>query len=141
METRSPPTTLTGDACRRLEAIIRDDLEHATVSSAMVLVEEGGRITINELVLRLEDGRMVTLMPLDIPHFSQLIVNRQPPLHDLRPNTPQPQFLKLPWRQPQALGGLVGRELLGWGIGFGVGHAAMKALFAGEAKRMGTLQA
>ena len=36
--------TLTGDACRRLEAIIRDDLEHATVSSAMVLVEEGGRI-------------------------------------------------------------------------------------------------
>jgi len=67
METRSPPTTLTGDACRRLERIIRDDLEHATVSSTMVLVEEDGRITINELVLRLEDGRMVTLMPLDIP--------------------------------------------------------------------------
>ena len=61
------PTTLTGDACRSLEAIIRDDLEHATVSSAMVLVEEGGRIVINELVLRLEDGRMVTLMPLDVP--------------------------------------------------------------------------
>ena len=66
METRTPPTTLTGDTCRRLERIIRDDLEHATVSSAMVLVEEGGRITINELVLRLEDGRMVTLMPLDV---------------------------------------------------------------------------
>lgn len=58
--------TLTGDACRRLEAIIRDDLERAAVSSAMVLVEEGGRIVINELVLRLEDGRMVTLMPLDV---------------------------------------------------------------------------
>ena len=66
METRTPPTTLPGDACRRLERIIRDDLEHATVSSAMVLVEEGGRIVINELVLRLEDGRMVTLMPLDV---------------------------------------------------------------------------
>ena len=26
----------------------------------MVLVEEGGRITINELVLRLEDGRIVS---------------------------------------------------------------------------------
>lgn len=67
METRSLPTTLTGDACRRLERIIRDDLEHATVSSAMMLVEESGRIIINELVLRLDDGRMVTLMPLDIP--------------------------------------------------------------------------
>lgn len=67
MTSNTLPATLTGDACRRLERIIRDDLEHATVSSAMVLVEEGGRITINELVLRLEDGRMVTLMPLDIP--------------------------------------------------------------------------
>ena len=67
MTNNTQPITLTGDACRRLEAIIRDDLEHATVSSAMVLVEESGRITINELVLRLEDGRIVSLMPLDIP--------------------------------------------------------------------------
>ena len=68
MQTNEPLNfNLTGDACRRLEAIIRDDLEHATVSSAMVLVEEGGRIVINELVLRLEDGRMVTLMPLGVP--------------------------------------------------------------------------
>jgi len=59
--------TLADDACRRLERIIRDDLERAAVSSAMVLVEEGGRIVINELVLRLEDGRMVTLMPLGVP--------------------------------------------------------------------------
>ena len=57
------PTT----AREELERYIKDDLEHATVSSAMVLVEEGGRIVINELVLRLEDGRMVTLMPLDVP--------------------------------------------------------------------------
>ena len=67
MTNNTQPITLTGDTCRRLERIIRDDLEHATVSSAMVLVEEGGRITINELVLRLEDGRMVTLMPLGVP--------------------------------------------------------------------------
>jgi len=66
MTNNTLPATLPGDACRRLEAFIRDDLEHATVSSAMVLVEEGGRIVINELVLRLEDGRMVTLMPLDV---------------------------------------------------------------------------
>ena len=57
------PTT----AREELERYIKDDLERAAVSSAMVLVEEGGRITINELVLRLDDGRMVTLMPLDIP--------------------------------------------------------------------------
>ena len=50
------PTT----AREELERYIKDDLEHATVSSAMVLVEEGGRITINELVLRLEDGRIVS---------------------------------------------------------------------------------
>ena len=65
-------TLLTGDACRRLEAIIRDDLEHATVSSAMVLVEEGGRITINELVLRLEDGRMVAVSPFSAsPNYGE----------------------------------------------------------------------
>jgi len=67
MTNNTQPITLTGDACRRLEAIICEDLEHATVSSAMVLVEESGRIVINELVLRLEDGRMVTLMPLGVP--------------------------------------------------------------------------
>ena len=48
------------DACRRLEAIIRDDLEHATVSSASVHVGPDGRITLEELVLRLEDGRIVS---------------------------------------------------------------------------------
>jgi hypothetical protein len=60
-------TSLTTDARLEMERILEDDLEHATVSSAMVLVEESGRIIINELVLRLDDGRMVTLMPLDIP--------------------------------------------------------------------------
>ena len=60
-------TPLAADTCHEMERILKEDLEHATVSSAMVLVEEGGRITINELVLRLEDGRMVTLMPLGVP--------------------------------------------------------------------------
>ena len=60
METRSPPTTLTGDACRRLERIIRDDLEHATVSSASVHIGPDGRVTLEELVLQLPDGRMVS---------------------------------------------------------------------------------
>ena len=60
METRTPPTTFTGDTCRRLEAIIRDDLEHATISSASVHVGPDGGITLEELVLRLEDGRIVS---------------------------------------------------------------------------------
>ena len=63
METRTPPTTLTGDACRRLERIIRDYLEHATVSSAMALVEEDGRIYFDEIIIRLEDGREVAIVP------------------------------------------------------------------------------
>ena len=65
METRTPPTTLTGDACRRLERIIRDDLEHATVSSASVHVDDVGRIIIEELVLLLPDGRMASASPLN----------------------------------------------------------------------------
>ena len=63
METRTPPTTLTGDACRSLEAIIREDLEHATVSSASIHVSPDGRITLDELVLRPPDGRMVSPAP------------------------------------------------------------------------------
>ena len=60
MTNNTQPITLTGDACRRLEAIIRDDLEHATISSASVHVGPDGRITLEELVLRLEDGRIVS---------------------------------------------------------------------------------
>ena len=63
MTSNTLPATLTGDACRRLERIIRDDLEHATVSSAMVLVEESGRIYFDEIALRLEDGRKVAIVP------------------------------------------------------------------------------
>ena len=65
MKPLSEPLSIT--AREELERYIKDDLEHAAVSSTMVSVEESGRIVINELVLRLDDGRMVTLMPLDIP--------------------------------------------------------------------------
>ncbi len=65
MKSLSEP--IPADARDELERIVKDDLKHAAVSSAMVLVEEDGRIIINELVLRLEDGRMVTLMPLGVP--------------------------------------------------------------------------
>ncbi len=65
MKPLSEPLSLA--AREELERIVKDDLEHAAVSSAMVLVEEGGRIVINELVLRFDDGRMVTLMPLGVP--------------------------------------------------------------------------
>lgn len=60
MTNNTQPITLTGDACRRLERIIRDDLEHATISSACVRVGPDGRITLEELVLRLPDGRIVS---------------------------------------------------------------------------------
>ena len=60
MTNNTQPITLTGDTCCRLERIIRDDLEHATVSSASVHVGPDGRITLEELVLRLEDGRIVS---------------------------------------------------------------------------------
>ena len=60
MTNNTQPITLTGDACRSSERIIRDDLEHATISSASVHVGPDGRITLEELVLRLEDGRIVS---------------------------------------------------------------------------------
>jgi len=60
-------TPLAADTCHEMERVLKEDLEHAAVSSAMVTVEEDGRIVINEIVLRLEDGRMVTLMPLGVP--------------------------------------------------------------------------
>ncbi len=58
------PAPLTGDACRSLEAIIREDLEHATVSSDSIHVGPDGRLTLAELVLRLPDGRMVSPTPV-----------------------------------------------------------------------------
>jgi len=71
MASNTLPATLTGDACRRLEQIVREDLEHATVASAHVYLREDGRIIVDELVLRLEDKRMVSLSPLDrAPDFA-----------------------------------------------------------------------
>ena len=50
-------------ACKEMEKIIQEDLEHATVSSASVHVDDVGRIIVEELVLRLGDGRMVSASP------------------------------------------------------------------------------
>jgi hypothetical protein len=45
---------------RQLEQIVKEDLENATVSSASIHVRPDGRITLDELVLRLDDGRLVS---------------------------------------------------------------------------------
>ena len=44
-----------------LERLINDDLEHAEVMSASAGVLEDGRVVVDELTLRLEDGRIVGL--------------------------------------------------------------------------------
>jgi len=44
---------------RSLEALINDDLEHADIHSASCSVLEDGRIIVDEIALRLEDGRIV----------------------------------------------------------------------------------
>ena len=61
-----PEYRIPAAACKEMEKVIQEDLEHATVSSASVHVDDVGRIIVEELVLQLEDGRMVTLMPLDV---------------------------------------------------------------------------
>ena len=58
-------TSLTTDARLEMERIIQADLEHATVSSASVHVDDVGRIIIEELVLLLPDGRMASASPLN----------------------------------------------------------------------------
>ncbi len=50
-------------ACKEMEKIIQEDLEYATVSSASVHVDDVGRIIVEDLVLRLPDGRMVSASP------------------------------------------------------------------------------
>ncbi len=51
------------DECRALEKIIKSDLEHGTILSASVCVDEGGQITLEEISLRLFGGRVVVLAP------------------------------------------------------------------------------
>ncbi|MCP6646212.1 hypothetical protein NL493_29130, partial [Klebsiella pneumoniae] len=50
-------------AREELEKIIKDDLEHATISSVSVNDDDVGRIIVEELVLRLPDGRLVSASP------------------------------------------------------------------------------
>ena len=59
--------SLTPAEIRQLEQIVKEDLENATVSSASVHIGPDGRITLEELVLRLPDGRMVSASPRNAP--------------------------------------------------------------------------
>ena len=52
-------------AREELEKIIKEDLEHATVSSVSVNIDDVGRIIVEELVLLLPDGRMASASPLN----------------------------------------------------------------------------
>jgi len=58
-----PEYRIPAAAREELEKIIKEDLEYATVSSASVRVDDVGRIIVEELVLRLPDGRMVSASP------------------------------------------------------------------------------
>ena len=58
-----PEYRIPAAAREELEKIIKEDLERATVSSASVHVDDVGKIIVEELVLRLEDGRMVAASP------------------------------------------------------------------------------
>ena len=51
---------LTPAEIRQLEQIVKEDLENATVSSSSVHIGPDGRIALEELVLQLPDGRMVS---------------------------------------------------------------------------------
>ena len=54
----------TPNEIRQLAQIVKEDLEHATISSASVRVEEDARIVIEEIAFRLPDGRMVSPAPV-----------------------------------------------------------------------------
>ena len=60
-----PEYRIPAAACKEMEKVIQEDLEHATVSSASVHVDDVGRIIIEELVLLLPDGRMASASPLN----------------------------------------------------------------------------
>ena len=53
------------DERRQLELVVKEDIGHATVSSASIRVEEDGRIVIEEITFRLPDGRLVSPAPVD----------------------------------------------------------------------------
>ena len=57
----------TTDEICQLEGIVKEDLETATVSFASVHIGPDGRIVIDEIVLLLSDGRMVSPAPVDSP--------------------------------------------------------------------------
>ncbi len=58
-----PEYRIPAAACKEMEKIIQEDLEHATISLVSVHVDDAGKIIVEELVLRLPDGRMVSASP------------------------------------------------------------------------------
>ena len=67
-----PEYRIPAAACKEMEKVIQEDLEHATVSSASVHVDDVGRIIVEELVLRLPDGRMVSASPFSAsPNYGE----------------------------------------------------------------------
>ena len=67
-----PEYRIPAAACKEMEKVIQEDLEHATVSSASVHVDDVGRIIVEELVLQLEDGRMVAVSPFSAsPNYGE----------------------------------------------------------------------
>lgn len=67
MMNEDPEYQIPAAARKVLGKIIKEDLERATVSSASVHVDDVGRIIVEELGLRLPDGRMVSTSPLNAP--------------------------------------------------------------------------
>lgn len=69
-----PEYRIPAAAREELEKIIKEDLEHATVSSVSVNIDDVGRIIVEELVLLLPDGRMVSpsLLSAEIGYASEM---------------------------------------------------------------------
>ncbi|WP_214084220.1 hypothetical protein [Methanoculleus sp.] len=49
------------DVQRRLERLVEEDLKHATVISSTVHVDAAGRISLEEIILRRQDRREVSI--------------------------------------------------------------------------------
>ena len=58
-------TPYTPAEIRQLARIVKEDIENAAVFTASVQICPDGRITIDEIVLRLPDGRLVSPAPVD----------------------------------------------------------------------------
>ena len=55
--------SIPNDAREELETYLNEDLRGAIVTTTTSFVDEDGRIYFDEIVLRLEDGREVAIVP------------------------------------------------------------------------------